>query len=62
MNGIDRGDYVTIGDSDLTWCVLDIAYYPEKISAACGILESGQTGRRRIEPMRNLKIYQKGDA
>lgn len=62
MNGIDPGDYVTIGDSDLTWCVLDIAYYPEKISAACGILESGQTGRRRIEPMRNLKIYQKGDA
>lgn len=62
MSRVEKGDYVTIGDNDLTWCVLDIAYYPEKISAACGILESGQTGRRRIEPMRNLKIYQKGDA
>lgn len=60
MSAPERGDYVTIGDSNLTWCVLDVAYYGENINGTRALLQSGQTGRKRLEPIGNLILFQKG--
>ena len=59
MFGIDAGDYVRIGDSDLTWFVR--AIYPADSSAFGPLahLVSGQSERSRTEPVANLRLYRK---
>lgn len=58
---IHAGDYVTVGDSDLTWLVKVIR--PNRFDdGAVATLESGQTGRIRYEPLENITLYRYGDA
>jgi hypothetical protein len=52
---ISVGDYVTINGQALTWMVL--SFNGPDVS-----LRSGQTGRRRVEPLKNLRLFQKGNA
>jgi len=49
------GDYVTITDRDLTWQIVAIRGDEAE-------LRSGLSGRRRLEPVRNLTLFQKGNA
>lgn len=58
----DPGDYVTIGNSVLTWQIA--AIYPEDQSANGRVarLISGQTERMRYEPVANLTLFKRGDA
>jgi hypothetical protein len=60
MSHIDPGDFVTVGDSTLTWFVQ--AIYPEDSSAFGPLahLTSGQTERSRVEPVSNLHLFKKG--
>jgi hypothetical protein len=54
---IGEGDYVTIGESKLTWKVLPISgHHP-----AARLLESGATGCRRLEWIDGLHLFQKGE-
>lgn len=59
MFGIDPGDYVRVGDSDLTWFVR--AIYPEEsANGPLAHLISGQTERSRYELVHNLTLHRKG--
>jgi hypothetical protein len=53
---IEEGDYVTVGESELTWFVRRL------FSTGVATLRSGQTGRMRREPVGNLKLFKKGGA
>lgn len=53
---IEVGDYVRINNNSLTWKVLS---FHAQLGAA--MLESGQTGRRRLEPTPNLVFHSKGE-
>lgn len=44
------GDYVTINDNPLSWKILSI-------TGPLALLESGQTGRKRVEAIKNLKPW-----
>lgn len=59
---LDAGDYVTIGNSVLTWQIA--AIYPEDQSANGPLarLISGQSERTRYEPLANLTLFKRGDA
>lgn len=60
MSGIQPGDYVRIGDSDLTWFVQ--AIHPD--ASAYGDLahlRSGQTERSRYEPVSSLTLYRSAE-
>lgn len=60
MTAIIQGDYVTIGKSDLTWQVIDFGTaHSVNPSQRFAILESGQTGRQRLEPVENLVLHTK---
>lgn len=50
---IEVGDYVTINGQELTWQVIAVNSIEVQ-------LRSGLSGRRRLEPIRNVRIYQKG--
>jgi hypothetical protein len=59
------GDVVTIADGDypLTWTVLCITDHTQldlslpHVNNAIALLESGTTGRKRHEPVRNLTFF-----
>lgn len=60
MSGINPGDYVRVGDSDLTWFVQ--AIHPN--ASAYGDLahlRSGQTGRSRYEPVASLTLFRSAE-
>jgi hypothetical protein len=61
MSGIQPGDYVRVGDSDLTWFVR--AIYPEDSSAFGPLahLSSGLTERSRYEPVANLTLFKRAE-
>lgn len=59
MSEIDPGDFVTIGDSTLTWFVQ--AIHPDASAyGSLAHLTSGQTERSRYEPVANLTLFRKG--
>lgn len=59
MFGIDAGDYVRIGDSDLTWFVKAIHPADSSAQGPLAHLVSGQTERSRYEPVVHLRLYRK---
>lgn len=54
------GDYCTVHDNDLTWKLIDVLHF-QSVNGPLAVLESGQTGRRRYEPLDNLRMFRKGD-
>jgi hypothetical protein len=50
---IKVGDYVTVGNNELTWQVVTL---DDKVAG----LHSGQTGRKRAEWVINLKPFEMG--
>lgn len=55
---IEAGDYVTIGDNELSWLVE--AIHPDaSANGPQATLASGQSGRRRYEPIDRLTIHTK---
>jgi hypothetical protein len=61
MSRIYAGDYVTIGDSALTWFVKAI-HYDQSANGPLAHLVSGQTERNRYEPLSHLTLFKSGDA
>lgn len=57
LKKIEVGDHVTIGDGTIHWVVLKVQENPERWV----YLESGMTGRRRVEEERNVKLFRKGN-